>query len=191
MEYTEYEYSPRADVARALAGPDGVVTPDQARLAIGAHFAISLASVVLAGWAVVRTTLGPRTYGLFFGLVAVVMLIVSPSAHVHYYIFLVLAWTAMLAELLRRPGGAGTAVGWVALLVSYVFTGFDQPFFLSERLFGVGLIVPENWLTWHLPTLALFTTGIALGALLVTAVPAVAEPSRSRSASRQTLYSHP
>jgi hypothetical protein len=191
MEFSEYEYSPRADFARAFAGASGVLTAEQAQLAIGLHFALSILSVVLAGWVVVRTSLGPRTYGLFFGLVATVMLIVSPSAHVHYYIFLVLAWTAMLAELLRRPRSPWSALLWGALAASYIFTGFDQPFFLANRLFGVGLVVPEHWLAWHLPTLALFLTGIAVSVLMLTGAPAGAAPSRSPQASRQTLYSRP
>ena len=50
----------------------------------------------------------------------------------------------------------------------YYLTGFDQPFFLVQRLFGFGIVVPEHWLAWHLPTLGLLLTLITLTVLLLS-----------------------
>jgi hypothetical protein len=179
MEYTEYEYSVRADFARIFDAGSGVLTPDQARLAIGLHFAVGALCVIAAGWVVYRVGLWPHTFGLIFGLIAAVMLVASPSAHVHYYIFLMLAWTALLAELVQRPTTPLTVGLWAALLASYVFTGFDQPFFVAQRLFGVGLVVPQHWLPWHLPTLALLLTAFSVAVALLTQAQPLAEPGRT------------
>jgi hypothetical protein len=103
-----------------------------------------------------------------FGLVAVVMLVMAPSAHAPYYVFLLLAWTAILAALLVNPLSIRIAGCWLALILGYTFTGFDQPFFLAQRLFGFGIAVPEHWLAWHLPALGLVLTLAALAVLLLT-----------------------
>ncbi len=173
LEYSEYEYTPRAEIARMLAGDGGTLSAQQAQLAIGLHWAIAIVTAVCVAWIVHRGRIGGSTYGLLFGLVAVVMLVAAPSAHPPYYIFLLLAWTAILAELLRRPFGVRTLGWWAALLTAYTVTGFDQPFFLSQRLFGFGIVVPQHWLAWHLPTLGLLLTLALLSALLLTARPAV------------------
>jgi len=162
LEFTEYEYSPRADVARILAGSSTVLTPEQGRIAIGVHFAIALLACTIAAVVVASSTLGRTAYGILFGVVQAVMLIASPSAHIQYYIFLLPAWTALLALLLPRPLTRVNVALWCALLLGYMFTGFDQPFFVLQRLFGLGLVVPQHWLTWHLPSLALLTTFVAL-----------------------------
>jgi len=169
LEFTEYEYTLRADFARILARGAPTLSADETRLAIGLHWAIALIAVVVAGWVLHRVTLNRITLGLAFGLIMAVMLVVSPSAHIPYYVFLLPAWTAMLAELLRRPLSGRTAVLWAALVASYTFTGFDQPFFLLQRLFGFGIVVPQNWLEWHLPTLALLLTVATLSVALMTA----------------------
>jgi hypothetical protein len=168
LEYSEYEYTPRAEIARLLAGPGGVVSAEQGQLAIGLHWVIALGVIAVVAWVLLRARVGPRTYGLLFGLVAAAMLVVAPSAHPSYYIFLLPGWTAILAELLRRPALAETLAHWVGLLTAYVFVGFDQPFFLAHRLFGIGLVVPENWLAWHLPSLGLLITLTSLAVLVLT-----------------------
>jgi hypothetical protein len=76
------------------------------------------------------------------------------------------AWTAILAALVGRPRSPLGMGLWVALLAAYVFTGFDQPFFLAQRLFGFGIVVPENWLAWHLPSIGLLLTLTSLALLL-------------------------
>lgn len=167
LEFTEYEYSPRADVARILAGTAGMLTPEQGRIAIGVHVVLAVLAVIGAALVVARAAPSKRAYGLLFGLVGTVMLVVSPSAHIQYYIFLLPAWTAMLAVLLSQPLTRFSGALWVALVAGYVFTGFDQPFFALQRVLGVGLVVPQHWLTWHLPTLALFVTYGAVCAMLL------------------------
>ena len=167
LEYSEYEYTLRAEIARMLAGDGGTVTSEQAQLAIGLHWAIAIVVMLAVGWVLLQVRIDARTYGLMFGLVAVVMLIAAPSAHPPYYIFLLPAWTAILANLLGRPFTAWTFGLWVALAASYTFTGFDQPFFLAQRLFGFGLVVPQNWLAWHLPTVGLFLTLLTLIVLVL------------------------
>jgi hypothetical protein len=167
LEYSEYEYTPRAEIARMLAGPGGVVTPEQAQLAIGLHWAIAITTMLLAAWVLSRSRIGPSTYGLMFGLVGAVILVVAPSAHAPYYIFLLPGCTAILADLVRRPMSVLTAYLWVALVAAYTFTGFDQPFFVAQRLFGFGIIVPQNWLAWHLPSLGLLLTLTSLSVLLL------------------------
>jgi hypothetical protein len=168
LEYSEYEYTPRAEIARMLAGDSGTLSAQQAQLAINLHWAIGIATAVFAAWVLNRAR--PRTwnYGLAFGVIAVVMLVVAPSAHAPYYIFLLPAWTAILAELLRRQRSVRVIGCWFALIAGYIFTGFDQPFFLVQRLFGFGIVVPEHWLAWHLPTLGLLLTLITLSVLLLT-----------------------
>ncbi len=176
LEYSEYEYTPRAEIARMLAGEAGTLSAEQAQLAISLHWLIAIATALFAAWVLHRSPIGESTYGLMFGVVAVVMLVAAPSAHASYYVFLLPAWTAILADLLRRPFSRGASGLWAALIVAYTFTGFDQPFFLSQRLLGFGVVVPQHWLAWHLPSLGLLLTLTLLAALLLNARPA--RPSR-------------
>jgi Glycosyltransferase family 87 len=168
LEFTEYELSPRADIARAMAGGTGVLTPEQGAIAIGLHLAIALVAAAFVAVVLVRAHVSTRSYGLMFGLLAALMLVASPSAHVQYYVFLLLSWTAVLAEAVRRQVSALSVGLLAALAVGYVFTGFDQPFFLMQRVFGFGLIVPRNWLPWHLPLLGLLVTLVATAVALLT-----------------------
>jgi Glycosyltransferase family 87 len=168
LEFTEYELSPRADIARILAQGATVLTPEQGALAVGLHFAIALAAAALVAVVLIRAYLSARSYGLMFGLISALMLVASPSAHVHYYVFLLISWTALLAEVVRR-GMSRLSVGLSAGLVfGYVFTGFDQPFFLMQRIIGFGLVVPRNWLPWHLPMLGLLVTLLATAVALLS-----------------------
>jgi Glycosyltransferase family 87 len=171
LEYSEYEYTPRAEIARMLAGEGGTLSAEQAQLAIALHWVIAIATASFAAWVLYRSRIAASTYGLMFGVVAVVMLVAAPSAHAPYYVFLLPAWTALLADLVRRPLSGRTVGFWAALVVAYTFTGFDQPFFLSQRLFGFGIVVPQHWLAWHLPTLGLLLTLSTLTALLLNARP--------------------
>jgi hypothetical protein len=189
LEFSEYEYTPRAEIARMLAGDGGTPTPEQARLAIAIHWVLGISTAAFAAWVLSRARTSPPRFGLIFGLVGAVMLVIAPSAHAPYYVFLLPAWTAILAGLVGRPTGRGTLALWSALVIGYVFTGFDQPFFLSQRLFGFGIVVPQHWLAWHLPTVGLALTIAALSALLLApeseAKPAteIAYPSRAVSES--------
>ena len=59
---------------------------------------------------------------LAFGLVQVTLLVVTPSSHIHYFhyfVFLLLAWTAVVAELIWRPLNKVAAGLWAALIRSY------------------------------------------------------------------------
>jgi hypothetical protein len=168
LEYSEYYYTPRAEIARMLAGEGGTVTAEQAQLAIALHWAIAIVTMIVVGWILLKAQIGTRMYGLMFGLVAAAMLVVAPAAHAPYYIFLLPAWTAILGELLGRRPSVGVLVQWAALATAYTMTGFDQPFFLAQRLLGIGRVVPEHWLAWHLPTIGLLLTLTSLGALLLT-----------------------
>jgi hypothetical protein len=184
LEFTEYEYSPRADVARILAGTSGVLTPEQGRIAIGVHVALALLACGVAAVVVAHSNVRGAGYGVLFGVVEAVMLIASPSAHIQYYIFLLPAWTALLALLVGQPLTRSNVVLWSALLIGYVLTGFDQPFFALQRLFGIGLVVPRHWLTWHLPSVGLLVTYVALCVALwrVRDDAQVVAPPRLRSA---------
>jgi Glycosyltransferase family 87 len=184
LEYSEYEYTPRAEIARMLVEPGGTLTAQQAELAIGLHWAIAVVAMLLAAWVLSRARIGPPTYGLMFGLVAGVVLLVAPSAHAQYYIFLLPGWTAILAELVSRPISRLTTCLWVALPLAYTFTGFDQPFFLAQRLFGFGIVVPQHWLPWHLPTLGLLLTLISLAVLLLVRPAEQTRPAQPRLAAR-------
>jgi hypothetical protein len=172
LEYSEYEYTPRAEIARMLAGETGTLSAEQAQLAITLHWLIAITTAGFVAWVLARSPMRTSTYGLMFGTVAVVMLVVAPSAHAPYYVFLLPAWTAILAALVRRPFARQTVGLWAALVVAYTFVGFDQPFFLSQRLFGFGMVVPQHWLAWHLPSLGLLLTLATLSALLLNARPA-------------------
>ena len=141
-----------------LAGDGGTLTPDEGRLAIALHAIIAIATLVLVGWFVTRVRIPASRYGLFFGIIAAVMLVVAPSVHTPYYIFLLPGWTAILAELVASQFGAQTFALYTSLAVAYVFTGFDQVFFAMQRLLGFGAVVPQHWLAWHLPTIGLLIT---------------------------------
>jgi Glycosyltransferase family 87 len=167
LDTTEFEYALRSDLARSFAA-DGVLSEDEARLAITLQWIVAGLAGSLAAWVLYRKRLTPSTYGLGFGLISAVMLVVAPSAHIMYYIFLLPGWTAALAELIERPVSVRAGVLWAALAASFTFSGFDQPFFLSQRLVGVGRVIPENWLAWHLPSLALLLCVGLLAALLLT-----------------------
>ncbi|GAC1313615.1 MAG: hypothetical protein NVSMB2_01800 [Chloroflexota bacterium] len=167
LEYSEYEYTPRAEIARMLAAPDGSLTPEQARLALTGHWVIAIVTVAaVAALAVWKTRAVHMRFGLFAGLVAATMLVVAPSAHPPYYIFLLPAWTAIFAALVGRRLSSRTALLWIGLTLAYVFSGFDQPFFAAQRVIGFGAVVPEHWLDWHLPSLGLLSTLVLSGLLL-------------------------
>jgi len=108
------------------------------------------------------------------------MLVVAPSAHAAYYVFLLSGWTAIVAELVGRPRSAASFGLWLASIAAYVFTGFDQPFFLTERYLGFGIIVPQHWLAWHLPSLGLLLTVSTLSLLLLRPGKEVVLAYRSR-----------
>jgi hypothetical protein len=167
VQTSEFEYALRTDLARIFAA-DGVLSDDQARLAITVQWIVAGLVGAHAAWVLSRRGLTRSTYGLAFGLIAAVMLVFAPSAHIMNYILLLPGWTAALAELLKRPSSALVGALWAALVASFTLSGFDQPFFLSQRLFGVGLIVPQHWLAWHLPSLALLLTVALLAILLLT-----------------------
>jgi hypothetical protein len=166
LEYGEYEYTPRAEIARALAGPGGFVTPDQARLAITLHWVISLTLMALIAWLLARTHVPLFRYAILFGLIETMMLVVSPSGHAQYYIFLLPGWTAIMAALLEIPFSPRSFVLWSGLVIAYVFTGFDQVFFAMQRLFGFGIVVPQHWFDWHLPSIGVLVTLAILVVLL-------------------------
>lgn len=167
LEYSEYEYTPRAEIARMLAAPDGSLSAEQAQMAITGHWIIAIATVVAVGALVaLRAQAIRERFGLFAGLVAATMLVVAPSAHPPYYIFLLPAWTAIMAVVVGRPLSTRTTLVWIGLAVAYVFSGFDQPFFAAQRVLGFGAIVPEHWLDWHLPSIGLLLTLVLSGALL-------------------------
>jgi hypothetical protein len=170
FEYTEYEYTPRAEIARMLAGDGGTPTPEQAALAITLHWIIGLTVALFIGLVLFSTRKARPRYGLMFGLVSVAMLVLAPSAHPAYYIFLLPGWTAILADVVQRPRSPFSMLMLAALGCAYVFIGFDQPFFLTQRLFGVGAVVPEHWLAWHLPSLGLLITLLTLTVLQLTPV---------------------
>jgi glycosyl transferase family 87 len=166
LDDSEYEYALRAEIARMLAGDGGTLTPDQGRVAIVLHALIALGTLALVGWFLTRTRIPPSRYGLFFGLICAVMLVVAPSVHAPYYIFLLPGWTAILAVLVNLPLGASSLALYASLAMAYVLTGFDQVFFAMQRLFGFGAIVPQHWFAWHLPTIGVLVTLALLITLL-------------------------
>jgi hypothetical protein len=169
VEVTEYEYDLRADVARLLVGEGDTLTSDQWLVAIGAHAVLAVIVAVLVGAVLARVRRLEGHAGLRFGLVAATMLVVAPSAHASYYVFLLPGLTAGLADLLQRPPSRPAALLGAGLAAGTVFSGLDQPFILAQRALGVGGIVTSHWLTWHLPTLALLVALVTLSAMLMTA----------------------
>jgi hypothetical protein len=173
---TEYELGLRAFLIRLLTSGQGNPTAEQVQFAFGVHAAVSLATVLLTAVVVGRTAQTRRSLPLAWGLIATTMLIVAPVTHIFYYVFLLPAWTALLADLIDRPLGGFTAGQWIALVTSYVLMGFDQPILLANRLFGVGQVMLDHWLSF-IP-LALLLTASALAAALLVDYP------RGRSAAR-------
>jgi Glycosyltransferase family 87 len=167
LQTSEFEYALRTDLARMFSAW-GPLSDEEARLAITLQWIVAGLAGAFAAWVLSRRRLIQSTYGLAFGLIAALMLVVAPSAHIMYYIYLLPGWTAALAELLERPVSVRVGVLWAALAASFTFSGFDQPFFLSQRLFGFGIVVPQNWLAWHLPSLALLLTVALMCVLLLT-----------------------
>src|SRR5262249_39782884 len=109
----------------------------------------------------------PRSrFGLLFGLIAATFLIVSPSVHAPYYIFLLPGWTAIVAQLVRLQLNGRSLLMWVAVGAAYVFTGFDQIFFAMQRIFRFGIVVPQHWMAWHLPGIGVLLTLGTLAVLL-------------------------
>jgi hypothetical protein len=182
LEFTEYEYTPRAEIARVLAGDGGTLTPEQGQIAIAVHSALGLATALFAGWVLLKSRSKAPRYGLLFGLIGAVMLVAAPSAHAAYYVFLLPGWSAIVAELVGRPRSAATFGMWLATVLAYVLTGFDQPFFLLERYLGFGIIVPQHWLAWHLPSLGLLLTVCSLSLLLLRSGREAVLPYRSTPA---------
>jgi Glycosyltransferase family 87 len=167
LDSSEYEYSITADLIRTFKGSAAAPTEDQARVAIALHRAISLVVGLAVAWLFWRTPIAGRFgWGLAFGLVAATMLVATPSSHIFYFVFLLPGWTAALALLVSRRLSRGVALCWLALVASYVMSGFDQPFLAAQRLFGIGGVVPQHWFDWHFPNLALLLALLVFGRLL-------------------------
>jgi hypothetical protein len=166
LDSSEYEYSITADVIRTLKGSAAAPTEDQARLAIGVHRALAAVVGLFVACLFAWTSISGRAWGLAFGLVATTMLVATPSSHIFYFGFLLPGWTAALAVLLARPLTREVVPLWLALIASYVMSGFDQPFLAAQRLLGVGGVVPEHWLDWHFPNLALLLALLVFSRLL-------------------------
>lgn len=164
---SEYEMSVRDDIARTLAGGMDVdVSAAQEQSAILLSAGLAAVVTVIAGWVVWRR---PRREqeGVLFGLVATVMLIATPSAHSFYFAFLFPGWTAIVATLLRRRTSGSTVLLWAAFLFSYTFTGFDTPFLVTQKLFGVGVGFVQDWAQLHLYSFGLLANLLVCFALLL------------------------
>jgi Glycosyltransferase family 87 len=161
---TEYELGLRAFLIRFLTNDQGNPTPQQTQLAFGLHALISLVVVLFAAVVLWWTTQSSRSLALAWGLIATTMLVVAPVTHIFYYVFMLPAWTAVLAELVDRRLSWVTAAQWLALIASYVLMGFDQPILLIHRLFGVGQVVLDHWLSF-IPLALLLTVGVLASCL--------------------------
>jgi hypothetical protein len=173
---TPYEVGLRAFFIRILTNGAGAPSSQQTLIAFTLHAIIAAATALGAALLVWRAAPGVRSLSLVWGLLSATMLVVAPVTHVFYFVFLLPGWTAALAALVDRPLSRTSAVQWLVLAAGYVFTGFDQPFVLTERLVGVGQVVLDHWLDF-----------LPLGLLLTVAVHAsllVGYASRSRSATR-------
>jgi hypothetical protein len=143
---TAEEYSLTAFFVRLQGGGgDAASSPRQAEIAFLLHAAIALIVVVVAGFVLWRCRGEGRGVILAFGLIEAVLLVVTPSSHIHYFVFLLPAWTAVFAELLHHALSRQTVVLWAALVGSYVLVGFDQPFVLLQRVTGLGQPVLSHW----------------------------------------------
>ncbi len=144
---TAEEYSLRAYFIRVETGSgDAAPTPRQASIAFGLEALVTVAAAGFTALALWRSRPSGRGIPLAFGLVEATMLAVAPSSHIHYYVFLLPAWTAALVELASRPLDRTSTVAWAALVGSYVLVGFDLPFVVSSRLLGIGQPVLTHWL---------------------------------------------
>jgi len=143
---TAEEYSLRAFFIRLLSGgSDASASPQATELAFALHAAIAVAVVLIAGYVLWRCRARGKGLILAFGVVEATLLVVTPSSHIHYFVFLLPAWTAVLAELVQHRLDRRGGVLWAALILSYVLVGFDQPFILLQRVLGVGEIVLAHW----------------------------------------------
>jgi len=145
---TAEEYSIRAFFIRLETGSgDATPSPQQMQLAFLLHAAIALVVVLAAGYVLWRCSNVNRGRGLIlaFGVVEATLLVVTPSSHIHYFVFLLPAWTGVLAELAQHRLSRTSGALWAMLLVSYILVGFDQPFIVLQRLGGIGQPVLAHW----------------------------------------------
>jgi len=163
---TEYELGLRAFFIRALTGGAGDPTPIQTQLAFGLHALISAIVLLWTAFALVKSQQCARSLALSWGLIATTMLVVAPVTHIFYYVFMLPAWTAALADLVDRGLNWTTGLQWIALIAAYVFMGFDLPFLVLDRLFGVGQFVLNNWLSF-IPLSLLLTIALLSSQLLL------------------------
>jgi glycosyl transferase family 87 len=162
---TEYELGLRAFFIRALTGGAGDPTRFQTQVAFGLHALVSALAVLWTAFVVARSKQCARSLTLVWGLIAVAMLVVAPVTHIFYYVFMLPGWTAALGDLVDRRLTWTTALQWLALTASYVFMGFDLPFLLLYRFFGIGQFILGNWLSF-IP-LSLLLSIAALSSLLL------------------------
>jgi hypothetical protein len=164
---TEYELGLRAFMIRYLTNGLGNPTPAQTALAFGVHAVVSLLVAAWTALVVWRSEHGPRSLPLIWGLIATTMLVVAPVTHIFYYAFLLPAWTAALGHLVDRRLTWATAIQWLMLAASYVLMGFDQPFLLVNRLFGLAQPIIDHWLSF-IPLVLLLSLALLSAALLAS-----------------------
>ncbi len=186
---TAEEYSLRAYFIRVETGSgDASPTPQQASIAFALEALVALAAVGFTAYAVWRSRPSGRGIALAFGLVEATMLAVAPSSHIHYYVFLLPAWTAALVELVSRPLDRVSAIAWAALVGSYVLVGFDLPFVASSRLLGIGQPVLTHWL--DLNPFGLLLAFVAVGIPLLRYYPAAGRRPADRRPALEPVGAH-
>lgn len=140
-----YLQSWRAAITRMLYGPDNV-SSEQATVAFAIH--LIFAAVVVGVSAVVLTRTKPWNYGLAFGLISVVMLLVTPQAHISFHILLYPAFIAAAMTLAHRPRSITTSACWAALVLAVALNGFPQAGRIARPL---GVELESNWDALNFP----------------------------------------
>jgi hypothetical protein len=163
---TEYELGLRAFFIRVLTAGAGDPTPLQTQIAFGLHAVVSVVVVLWAGVVVWKSNQSARSLALGWGLIATTMLVVAPVTHIFYYVFMLPAWTAVFADLVDRKLTWITGLQWVALVAGYAFMGFDLPFLILHRWFGLSQFIIDHWLSF-IPLSLLLTVVVVSSAMLL------------------------
>ena len=106
-----------------------------------------------------------RGLALAFGLVEATLLVVTPSSHIHSFVFLLPGLDGSGRRVDPAPVSWTTGGIWVALAVSYVLIGFDQPF--SGRIACWESARTCCGIGWTSTPLGLLLAVLALGATLL------------------------
>lgn len=106
---------------------------------------LTLAVLLAGGW---RRALRPSAELLFFGLLCLLMILLSPVCHLHYFGICVLILTAMTWQALENGGQARTWARLLPLMGCFLFASLLPHFPGLEPLRDAGLAMFGSLVVW-------------------------------------------